>query len=47
MHGLDSSSYLSQVVYGNIEDDDDDEGVVSVKDAERLVEFQVGELQSM
>jgi anaphase-promoting complex subunit 5 len=45
--GLDSTSHLSQVVYGNIEDDEEDEGVVSVKDAERLVEFQVGELQSM
>jgi anaphase-promoting complex subunit 5 len=43
---LESNSYLSQVVYGNIEDDEEEEGVVSVKDAERLVEFQVGELQS-
>jgi len=42
---LNSNSYLSQVVYGNIEDDEE-EGIVSVKDAERLVEFQVGELQS-
>ncbi|KAJ5118608.1 hypothetical protein N7526_010245 [Penicillium atrosanguineum] len=41
-----SNSYLSQVVYGNIEDDED-EGVVSVKDAERLIEFQVGELQRL
>lgn len=47
LHGLDSSSYLSQAVYGNIEDELEDEGVVSVKDAERLVEFQIGELQSM
>lgn len=46
-NGLDSTSYLSQVVYGNIEDEEEDEGVVSVKDAERLVEFQIGELQSM
>jgi anaphase-promoting complex subunit 5 len=44
--GLDSTSHLSQVVYGNIEYDEEDEGVVSIKDAERLVEFQVGELQS-
>lgn len=44
---LDSSSHLSQVVYGNIEADSEDEGVISVKDAERLVEFQVGELQSV
>ncbi|KAJ6111680.1 hypothetical protein N7523_007741 [Penicillium sp. IBT 18751x] len=43
---LESNSYLSQVVYGNIEDDEE-EGVVSVKDAERLVEFQVGELQRL
>lgn len=44
-HGLDPSSYLSRVVYGNIEEDSEDEGTVSVQDAERLVEFQVGELQ--
>lgn len=43
---LESNSYLSQVVYGNIEDNEEEEGIVSVKDAERLVEFQVGELQS-
>lgn len=45
--GLDSTSYLSQVVYGNIEDEEEDDGAVSNKDAERLIEFQVGELQSM
>lgn len=45
--GLDSTSYLSQVVYGDIEDNEDGEEEVSVKDAERLIEFQVGELQSM
>jgi anaphase-promoting complex subunit 5 len=33
------------VVYGSIKDDEEDEGVVSVKDAERLIEFQLGELQ--
>lgn len=47
IHGLDSSSQLSQVVYGDIENEDQDDGIVSVKDAERLIEFQVGELQSM
>ncbi|KAJ5594453.1 uncharacterized protein N7459_000661 [Penicillium hispanicum] len=46
MYGLEPNSYLSQVVYGNVEDDED-EVVVSVKDAERLVEFQIGELQRM
>lgn len=45
--GLDSTSHLSQVVYGNMEDDEDEKAEVSVKDSERLVEFQVGELQSM
>lgn len=44
-HDLDSGSHLSQVVYGNIEEDSEDEGAISVKDAERLVEFQIGELQ--
>lgn len=46
VHGLDPSSRLSQVVYGDIENDQEDEGIVSMKDAERLIEFQVGELQS-
>ncbi|KAJ5910184.1 hypothetical protein N7504_004827 [Penicillium tannophilum] len=45
--GLDSTSYLSRVVYGNIDDEERNEGVVGVKDAERLVEFQVGELQRL
>ncbi|KAJ6115055.1 hypothetical protein N7486_000833 [Penicillium sp. IBT 16267x] len=45
--GLDSTSYLSRAVYGSIEDEERDEGVVGVKDAERLVEFQVGELQRL
>ncbi|KAJ5930671.1 hypothetical protein N7466_006164 [Penicillium verhagenii] len=44
---LDSTSHLSRVVYGNIEDDERDEVVVGIKDAERLVEFQVGELQRL
>jgi anaphase-promoting complex subunit 5 len=47
MNGLDTSSYLSQVVYGDFEQEVQDDGMVSIKDAERLVEFQVGELQSM
>lgn len=47
MNGLDTTSYLSQVVYGNFEQDAQEDTTVSVKDAERLVEFQVGELQSM
>ncbi|KAJ5886432.1 uncharacterized protein N7473_009106 [Penicillium subrubescens] len=47
VHGFNSSAYLSHVVYGSIEDDEEDEGVVSVKDAERLIEFQVGELQRL
>ncbi|KAJ5937398.1 hypothetical protein N7454_004698 [Penicillium verhagenii] len=44
---LDSTSPLARVVYGNIEDDERDEVVVGIKDAERLVEFQVGELQRL
>ncbi|KAJ5397147.1 hypothetical protein N7509_005260 [Penicillium cosmopolitanum] len=47
MNGLDTSSYLSQVVYGDFEQEVQDDGMVSVKDAERLVEFQVGELQRL
>lgn len=43
--GLDSTSHLSQVVYGNIQDEEEEEEV-SAKDAERLLEFQIGELQS-
>ncbi|KAJ5624611.1 hypothetical protein N7510_000920 [Penicillium lagena] len=45
--GVAMNSHLSRVVYGNIEDDEDDEGMISTKDAERLVEFQIGELQKM
>ncbi|KAJ5555589.1 hypothetical protein N7535_008024 [Penicillium sp. DV-2018c] len=44
--GLDSTSHLSQVVYGNLEDGDEEERI-SAKDAERLLEFQIGELQRM
>lgn len=44
--GVDSSSHLAQVVYGNIGDDLEAEAGISTKDVERLLEFQVGELQS-
>ena len=44
---LDSNSHLAQVAYGNIEDDAEYERNVSTKDVERLLEFQIGELQSM
>ncbi|KAL4894192.1 anaphase-promoting complex subunit 5-domain-containing protein [Aspergillus ambiguus] len=43
----DASSSLAQAVYGNIEDDSDDETYISTKDAERLLEFQIGELQRL
>jgi anaphase-promoting complex subunit 5 len=45
--GLDTSSQLAQVAYGNIQDDTEDENYISTKDVERLLEFQIGELQSM
>jgi anaphase-promoting complex subunit 5 len=44
--GLDSNSYLARVVYGDIEHDREYEHGISTKDVERLLEFQVGELQS-
>lgn len=44
---LDARSQLVQIVYGNIEEESDEEGDVSTKDMERLLEFQVAELQSM
>jgi anaphase-promoting complex subunit 5 len=44
--GVDSSSHLAQVVYGNIECDTEYEEGISTKDVERLLEFQVGKLQS-
>lgn len=44
---LDETSYLAQVVYGNMADDAEYERNVSTKDVERLLEFQIGELQSM
>ncbi|KAB8068062.1 anaphase-promoting complex subunit 5-domain-containing protein [Aspergillus leporis] len=45
--GLDTSSQLAQVAYGNIQDDTEDENYISTKDVERLLEFQIGELQRM
>lgn len=44
---LDETSYLAQVVYGNVDDDAEYERNFSTKDVERLLEFQIGELQSM
>lgn len=43
---LDESSYLAKVVYGDIEHDSNDNVGISTKDVERLLDFQVGELQS-
>ncbi|KAB8240399.1 anaphase-promoting complex subunit Apc5 [Aspergillus flavus] len=45
--GLDTGSQLAQVAYGNIEDDLEEDNYVSTKDVERLLEFQIGELQRM
>lgn len=44
--GLGTSSHLCQVAYGNIEEDDEDDRYVSTKEVERLLEFQINELQS-
>lgn len=46
LHRLDSSSHLVQVAYGNIEEESDGGLGVSTNDIERLLEFQVLELQS-
>ncbi|KAL4969985.1 putative anaphase-promoting complex subunit Apc5 [Aspergillus stella-maris] len=43
--GLDTNSHLAQVAYGNIEDDEEDDRYVSTKEVERLLEFQISELQ--
>ncbi|OKL63090.1 hypothetical protein UA08_02006 [Talaromyces atroroseus] len=43
--GLDSGSYLGQVIYRNIEYDSDEEAGISTKDVEQLLIFQVEELQ--
>ncbi|KAG2421489.1 hypothetical protein HFD88_005464 [Aspergillus terreus] len=44
--GTDASSALAQVAYGNI-GDDPEETYVSTKDVERLLEFQIGEMQRL
>ncbi|PYH89063.1 anaphase-promoting complex subunit Apc5 [Aspergillus ellipticus CBS 707.79] len=44
---LDTSDHLTRVAYGNIEDDSEDDQHVSTKDVERLLEFQISELQSL
>ncbi|KAI9374655.1 putative anaphase-promoting complex subunit Apc5 [Aspergillus egyptiacus] len=43
--GLDTTSHLAQVAYGNIEGNDEDEQYLSTKEVERLLEFQISELQ--
>ncbi|KAH8428991.1 putative anaphase-promoting complex subunit Apc5 [Aspergillus melleus] len=46
--GLDANSPLARVAYGNIEDEEEnEEQYVSTKDVERLLEFQIGELQRL
>ncbi|KAF9888439.1 Anaphase-promoting complex subunit 5 [Aspergillus nanangensis] len=47
MLGLDTSSSLAQVAYGCVGDDAEDESYISTKDVERLLEFQIGELQRL
>ena len=46
---IDSSHPIAQIMYGKLatEDDDDDDGGLSTYDVERLLEFQVSELQSV
>ncbi|KAL2793304.1 anaphase-promoting complex subunit 5-domain-containing protein [Aspergillus keveii] len=43
--GLETNSRLAQVAYGRIEHDEEDDRYVSTKEVERLLEFQIGELQ--
>lgn len=44
---LDGSHQIAQLLYGGLEDDEDEiEGLMSTYDVERLMEFQVSELQS-
>ncbi|KAL2860197.1 anaphase-promoting complex subunit 5-domain-containing protein [Aspergillus pseudodeflectus] len=43
--GLETNSRLAQVAYGHIEHDEEDDRYVSTKEVERLLEFQIGELQ--
>ncbi|KAK1146630.1 APC5 protein [Aspergillus melleus] len=46
--GLDANSPLARVAYGNIEEEEEnEEQYVSTKDVERLLEFQIGELQRL
>ena len=44
--GLDLTSPLTKTVYGDLGDGSLEEGGISTKDIERLLEFQVGEMQS-
>lgn len=45
--GIDLASPLGRVVYGDLEvENGEEEGFVSTRDVERLLEFQVGEMQS-
>lgn len=45
--GIGLTSPLGRVVYGDLEEKgEEDEGYVSTRDVERLLEFQVGEMQS-
>lgn len=44
---IDNSHPIAQILYGNLKDDNDvDEGWMSRHDVERLMEFQVSEMQS-
>lgn len=44
---IDNSHPVAQILYGSLEDDnDEDEGSMSRRDVERLMEFQVSEMQS-
>ncbi|KAE8351487.1 anaphase-promoting complex subunit 5-domain-containing protein [Aspergillus coremiiformis] len=45
--GLDTTTQLAQVAYGNIQDDSQEDSYISTKDVESLLEFQIGELQRM
>lgn len=42
---LDSSHPIAQMLYGSLENDDEVDGFMSTHDVERLMEFQVSELQ--
>ncbi|KAB8236790.1 putative anaphase-promoting complex subunit Apc5 [Aspergillus alliaceus] len=45
--GLDTSSQLAQVAYGNVHVDSEEDSYISTKDVELLLEFQISELQRM